>query len=281
MQSPANTPQKSFSLRYTLKGDAFEDVMLKDCVSNTHRISELGKTDDCSGSYAFQTPVASQTSEDQGLKSQMPASNVQTELRETTRQKRRRRRTTPQELAILEEEYLKDEKPNLLNRERIAAKINGIVMNDDKMGSREIQIWFQNKRQAMRRQSSHSVPPTTPIGIVSGLQVTKQPTRQMIDDIHLRQHIEHKISSFKRVPSLRLCTNEGGKAQVMFNVLRENKNSYALYKRNDKHENKCIPYPAGKENIPPDDHKKSIRTEACEDEMEACARSLVGLARGW
>ncbi|BFZ58118.1 hypothetical protein PYCC9005_005177 [Savitreella phatthalungensis] len=62
---------------------------------------------------------------------------------------RRRRRTTAQELVILEREFLRCDKPSMGERERIAREIvqaGGVGMN-----GREIQVWFQNKRQAIRR----------------------------------------------------------------------------------------------------------------------------------
>lgn len=275
MRSPVNTPKKDSTLVFKDEGHVLEDIISEKTILDDFGTSKLEKTDDLLESFA------SQVSDKQELKLSASTLDTQVEVREPLRQKRRRRRTTPQELAILEEEYLKDEKPNLLNRERIAARINSIVLGEDRMGSREIQIWFQNKRQAMRRQALHSASLNVHTETVSSSQATKQLCQREVDDARFQQHIEHKISSFKRIPSLRLCTNEGGKAQVMFNVLHDNKNALALYKKDDECENKCKLYSMGKENVPPPDYERNTRVEVSEDEMEACARSLVGLARGW
>ncbi|KAG5519270.1 hypothetical protein PMAC_001895 [Pneumocystis sp. 'macacae'] len=280
MHFPSDTSHKGSSLGRKTRKDVSADPLLKDCMLNSYGATELEKTDVFLGSGALKTPEASQSSEDQESSILVSVLDSQTGLPEVSRQRRRRRRTAPQELAILEEEYLKDERPNLLNRERIASKINSMSTGEDKMSSREIQIWFQNKRQAMRRQTSYSALPSVQSGTVSTLQATKQLCYREID-MRLQQHIEHRISSFKRIPSLRLCTNEGGKAQVMFNILRENKNIYGIYKDNDgKSEGKSASYFVGKENVPPASEKNE-KSGAGEDEMEECARSLVGLAQGW
>lgn len=280
MHFPSGIPQKAILLECKAKKDVSADSLLKDCMLNSYGVTESEKTDSFSGFGALKTPEASQSSEDQESNLLASALDSQVGLPEVSRQKRRRRRTAPQELAILEEEYLKDERPNLLNRERIAAKINSMSTSEDKMGSREIQIWFQNKRQAMRRQTSCSVLSNVHLGTVSSSQATKQSCHREVD-VRFQQHIEHRISSFKRIPSLRLWTNEGGKAQVMFNILRENKNTYGIYKDNDeKLEGKYASYSMGKENVPPVSEKNE-KSEMGEDEMEECARSLVGLARGW
>ncbi|KAG4302061.1 hypothetical protein PCANB_001615 [Pneumocystis canis] len=260
-----------------------ENFTIKDFTLNVSGTDEVEKIDNFLECKMSKTLEASGSLKKQESESLEPALDFQIGLRETFRQKRRRRRTMPHELAILEEEYLKDERPNLLNRQRIAAKINSMSENDDKMGSREIQIWFQNKRQAMRRQTLHSVLSGTCTEVVSGSRATKQPYYCETDAVRFQQHIEHKISSFKKIPSLRLCTNEGGKAQVMFNILRENKNAYVMYKdkdKNDKCDGKGALQSMGKENVPPV-YEKNDKKEMGEDEMEACARSLVGLARGW
>lgn len=62
---------------------------------------------------------------------------------------RRRRRTTAAELAVLEREFLKCDKPPMGERDRISREI--VACGGNGMNGREIQVWFQNKRQAMRR----------------------------------------------------------------------------------------------------------------------------------
>lgn len=59
--------------------------------------------------------------------------------------RRKRRRTTPKELAILHEEFEQGSTPNRARREEIASKVD--------MTEKAVQIWFQNRRQTLRRQS--------------------------------------------------------------------------------------------------------------------------------
>ncbi|EGW30143.1 uncharacterized protein SPAPADRAFT_57590 [Spathaspora passalidarum NRRL Y-27907] len=71
--------------------------------------------------------------------------------------RRKRRRTSPNELAILNQEFEVGTTPNKLRRIEIAAKVN--------MTEKAVQIWFQNKRQSLRKQSNHEkevteLPPT-------------------------------------------------------------------------------------------------------------------------
>lgn len=60
--------------------------------------------------------------------------------------RRRRRRTSPAELAILNSEYEIGRTPNRLRRLDIAARVN--------MDEKAVQVWFQNKRQHMRKQAN-------------------------------------------------------------------------------------------------------------------------------
>lgn len=60
--------------------------------------------------------------------------------------RRRRRRTSPAELAILNAEYQVGSTPNKLRRLDIALKVN--------MDEKAVQVWFQNKRQHMRKQAN-------------------------------------------------------------------------------------------------------------------------------
>ncbi|CCG83573.1 protein of unknown function [Taphrina deformans PYCC 5710] len=64
---------------------------------------------------------------------------------------RRRRRTTTLELEILENEFAKCDKPSISERDRISDLINRTDVDGPGMNGREIQVWFQNKRQAIRR----------------------------------------------------------------------------------------------------------------------------------
>lgn len=57
--------------------------------------------------------------------------------------RRKRRRTSPAELAILKEEFRKGSTPNKARRKEIASKVD--------MTEKAVQIWFQNRRQALRK----------------------------------------------------------------------------------------------------------------------------------
>lgn len=60
--------------------------------------------------------------------------------------RRKRRRTSPLELSILQAEFEKGQTPNRTRRMEIAKKVH--------MTEKAIQIWFQNRRQTLRRQSN-------------------------------------------------------------------------------------------------------------------------------
>lgn len=60
--------------------------------------------------------------------------------------RRKRRRTSPTELNILNNEYKLGTTPNKARRLEIAAKVS--------MSEKAVQIWFQNKRQSLRKHST-------------------------------------------------------------------------------------------------------------------------------
>lgn len=57
--------------------------------------------------------------------------------------RRKRRRTSPAELAILKSEFKKGTTPNRARRREIAKRVD--------MSEKAVQIWFQNRRQALRK----------------------------------------------------------------------------------------------------------------------------------
>lgn len=74
--------------------------------------------------------------------------------------RRKRRRTSPNELSILNNEFEIGQTPNKLRRIEIADKVS--------MTEKAVQIWFQNKRQSLRKQSNvekeiTELPSTIPI----------------------------------------------------------------------------------------------------------------------
>lgn len=73
--------------------------------------------------------------------------------------RRKRRRTSPHELSILNKEFTLGTTPNKARRLEIAAKVS--------MTEKAVQIWFQNKRQSIRKQlnleKEITVLPPTPV----------------------------------------------------------------------------------------------------------------------
>ncbi|KAL6451515.1 YOX1 Homeobox protein YOX1 [Candida maltosa Xu316] len=73
--------------------------------------------------------------------------------------RRKRRRTSPTELNILNQEFMLGSTPNKERRLQIAEKVS--------MTEKAVQIWFQNKRQSIRKQSNSekeiTVLPPTPL----------------------------------------------------------------------------------------------------------------------
>lgn len=79
--------------------------------------------------------------------------------------RRKRRRTSPNELAVLNQEFLAGSTPNKLRRTEIAARVC--------MTEKAVQIWFQNKRQSLRRLRCASkevteLPPTPDLSLADG-----------------------------------------------------------------------------------------------------------------
>ncbi|PCH43762.1 homeobox-domain-containing protein [Wolfiporia cocos MD-104 SS10] len=70
--------------------------------------------------------------------------------------KKKRKRADAEQLKVLNETYARTAFPSTEERAELAKRLN--------MSARSVQIWFQNKRQAMRqssRQASANAPPTT------------------------------------------------------------------------------------------------------------------------
>ncbi|OCH95178.1 homeobox-domain-containing protein [Obba rivulosa] len=70
--------------------------------------------------------------------------------------KKKRKRADPEQLKVLNETYARTAFPSTEERVELARKLG--------MSARSVQIWFQNKRQAMRqssRQAASTAPPTT------------------------------------------------------------------------------------------------------------------------
>ncbi|PGH02884.1 hypothetical protein AJ80_08782 [Polytolypa hystricis UAMH7299] len=80
--------------------------------------------------------------------------------------RQKRRRTSPEDYAILEAEYQQNPKPDKATRASIVSRVS--------LGEKEVQIWFQNRRQNDRRRSK----PLEPHEYLPSKAVTSEP----IDD---------------------------------------------------------------------------------------------------
>ncbi|GAA5950060.1 hypothetical protein JCM21900_001380 [Sporobolomyces salmonicolor] len=73
---------------------------------------------------------------------------------------KRRRRTTPAELAILEDEFRKNSRPDQGERGRIAQRLG--------MTCRAVQVWYQNRRQKEKKESSSTAGSSKASSVTSG-----------------------------------------------------------------------------------------------------------------
>ncbi|GAA6060537.1 hypothetical protein JCM10212_006901 [Sporobolomyces blumeae] len=73
---------------------------------------------------------------------------------------KRRRRTTPAELAILEDEFRLNQRPDQGERAKIAQRLG--------MTSRAIQVWYQNRRQKEKKESSSNAGSGQSSSVASG-----------------------------------------------------------------------------------------------------------------
>ncbi|AOA62543.1 Homeobox transcriptional repressor [Komagataella phaffii CBS 7435] len=87
--------------------------------------------------------------------------------------RRKRRRTSPAELFILKEEFSKGSTPNRARRKEISRRVN--------MTDKAVQVWFQNRRQSMRKHNQAKqeilLDPVIPQPISQQLHFTTSPLR--------------------------------------------------------------------------------------------------------
>ncbi|KAG9238769.1 hypothetical protein BJ875DRAFT_449881 [Amylocarpus encephaloides] len=101
-----------------------------------------GTSQDVEGSDANGEHVAS------SITSEGEVGDAETE--NTKHSKQRRKRTRPQDQAVLEAEYRRNPKPNKAARAEIVERVS--------LNEKEVQIWFQNRRQINRRKSRPLLP---------------------------------------------------------------------------------------------------------------------------
>lgn len=90
--------------------------------------------------------------------------------------RRKRRRTSPNELAILNQEFILGSTPGKSKRLEISKKVN--------MTEKAVQIWFQNKRQSIRRlraceKEVTELPPTPDTTINSSFDTTGDMSQEL------------------------------------------------------------------------------------------------------
>ncbi|ODV82110.1 homeobox-domain-containing protein [Suhomyces tanzawaensis NRRL Y-17324] len=136
--------------------------------------------------------------------------------------RRKRRRTSPNELSILNSEFQAGSTPNKLRRIEIAKRVS--------MTEKAVQIWFQNKRQSLRKQCSHEkeiteLPPTPPI-IILQQQAAPMPLPLVLSTP--TKPIIHKAHSFMGSPTVPLV---GGASTS--SPIKERARSIPIFKSDD------------------------------------------------
>ncbi|KAI7210369.1 hypothetical protein KC333_g8265 [Hortaea werneckii] len=76
--------------------------------------------------------------------------NLQSHIDDKPLARQKRKRTSPEDQAVLEAAYKRDPKPDK------NARLD--IVNQVSMGEKEVQIWFQNRRQSSRRKSRPLLP---------------------------------------------------------------------------------------------------------------------------
>ncbi|KAI3404784.2 YOX1 [Candida oxycetoniae] len=112
--------------------------------------------------------------------------------------RRKRRRTSPYELSILNQEFELGSTPNKLQRIKIAKKVS--------MTEKAVQIWFQNKRQSLRKQNNYEkevceLPPTD-VSVQSQSQSQQESSSSSSSSSSQRTSIGSFVSSTPIKPTL-------------------------------------------------------------------------------
>lgn len=123
--------------------------------------------------------------------------------------RRKRRRTSPNELSILNSEFELGSTPNKSRRLEIASRVT--------MSEKAVQIWFQNKRQSLRKASSNEkevteLPPTPPISMLlqsgpispstsmpcSASGITSHPVENSLSRSHSIPHMSFGVPIYRQ-----------------------------------------------------------------------------------
>lgn len=100
--------------------------------------------------------------------------------------RRKRRRTSPHELAILNQEFELGSTPNKVRRTEISKRVN--------MTEKAVKIWFQNKRQSLRRLKSTDkeiteLPPTPDSSVVVSAPVTDTAPTPIVESTPIKPNL--------------------------------------------------------------------------------------------
>ncbi|RAL15346.1 homeobox domain-containing protein [Aspergillus homomorphus CBS 101889] len=119
--------------------------------------------------------------------------------------RQKRRRTSPEDHAILEAEYQRNPKPDKTARASIVSRVS--------LGEKEVQIWFQNRRQNDRRKSK----PLQPHELLAPRSTASDASKHAASDDSLSSELvpssspEHpEESSQDKVPSTQSSDNSCG-----------------------------------------------------------------------
>lgn len=131
--------------------------------------------------------------------------SLQPEIDDVQLARRKRRRTSPTELQILEEEFARCVKPSKTLREDIARRVG--------MTEKAVQIWFQNRRQAVRRQeqlfssssndgasSDTGGTPVTPATAIRSTSSIRPPSSGMAHKYPSEGVIQYRIDGYQHKP---------------------------------------------------------------------------------
>lgn len=112
--------------------------------------------------------------------------------------RRKRRRTSPHELAILNQEFDVGSTPNKARRIDISKKVN--------MTEKAVKIWFQNKRQSLRRLKSADkeiteLPPTPDSSVIASGPITDAAPTPIVESTPIKPNLtkSHSLEFVNRV----------------------------------------------------------------------------------
>lgn len=114
--------------------------------------------------------------------------------------RRKRRRTSPTELALLEQEFARNQKPPKHIRVDIARRVD--------MTEKAVQVWFQNKRQSVRKSINKSMTDDTSFAESSFAETTFDEDSTLANSTLNNTMANRSVSELKSVSSSTSSTSE-------------------------------------------------------------------------